>query len=141
MSILVVVNFEDLVFWIVQGFKKLAAEGYWTNPFPAGNWWDEWFSSFRVLGGWGTATSFWPFVPRYYYIVLGILTFYYLMAIIGGPKYGQIADWIILPATLPVLIGLITSDFGFIVVFNQASESRYLGFTYIPDYTTVHGIY
>ena len=113
MSLLVVINFEDLVFWIVIAFKRLAAEGYWANPFPAGNWWDEWFASFRVLGGWGTATSFWPFVPRYYYIVLGIGIFYYLMSILGGPKYGQIADWIILPGLLPVLIGLITSEFGF----------------------------
>ncbi len=111
LSLLVVINFEDVIFWVIQGIRG----NRW--PFPAGNWWDEYFASFRVLGGWGTATSFWPFVPRYYYIVFGILLPYYLMAIIGGPKFGQILSWIYLPVVLPVLIGLITSDFGFIVIF------------------------
>jgi hypothetical protein len=113
LSLLIVVNFEDVIFWTVQGIRN----NKW--PFPAGDWWDTLFASFRVLGNWGTATTFWPYVPRYYYVVLGILLPYYLFAIIGGPKYGQLLSWVLLPVVIPVLIGLITSDFGFIVIFSE----------------------
>jgi hypothetical protein len=113
LSLLVVINFEDVIFWTLQGIRNRE----W--PFPAGNWWDAYFASFRVLGNWGTATSFWPFVPRYYYVVLGILLPYYLIASFGGPKYGQILSWIYLPAIIPVLIGTITSEFGFIIILIQ----------------------
>jgi hypothetical protein len=109
-NLLVVLNFEDFVYWMVEWIveKKF--------PFPAKNWWDREITPFRVLGNWGTATKFWPYIPRFYYIVGVILLSYYLMTILGGSKASQVMDWILLPVLIPFIIGFITSDFGFIVI-------------------------
>ncbi len=108
--LLFVVNFEDVIFWMMVWIRN------GSYPYPAGNWWDSTFASFRVLGNWGTATSFWPYVPRYYYVVSGLLIPYYFMVLLGGTKYGQVLAWIYLPAIIPVLIGLVTGEILFTVI-------------------------
>ena len=110
LSLLVVINFEDVVFWTLQGIKNQK----W--PFPAGNWWDTFLHHLEFSEIGGRQHQFWPFVPRYYYVVFGIMLPYYLFTSFKGPKYGQILAWIYFPVLIPVLIGTITSEFGFIVI-------------------------
>ncbi len=80
MSLLVVVVVEDFTFWMVEWVVEKQF------PFPAVNWWDVEITPFRVLGNWGTATNFWPYIPRFYYIVVPILLLYYLISGLGGSE-------------------------------------------------------
>ncbi len=119
LNLLVVLAVEDFVFWIVEWIVERQF------PFPAKNWWDVVITPFRVLGNWGTATSFWPYIPRFYYIVAVILISYFLINRLGGPKYNQIVDWIFLPVLLPFFIGFITSDLAFVVLLTIISILGY----------------
>ncbi len=111
MNLLLVIAVEDLTYWMVEWVVENQF------PFPAINWWDDEITSFRVLGNWGTETNFWPYVPRAYYIIGTILLVYFLINQFGGPKYTQIADWVLYPFLIPFFIGfLIPYDLTFIVI-------------------------
>ena len=121
MSLLLVISAEDITYWMVEW----AVEKQF--PFPAKNWWDREITSFRVLGNLGTETSFWPYVPRAYYILGTIIIVYYLMNQLGGPKYGQIADWVLFPFLIPFFTGfIIPNDITFIVVLIIISSLGYI---------------
>jgi hypothetical protein len=111
MNLLLVISVEDITYWMVEwGVERVF-------PFPAKNWWDVEITSFRALGGWGTATNFWPYVPRGYYFLGVIILSYFLMSQLGGPKYGQIAGWIWIPFLIPFFIGfIISSDLTFYIL-------------------------
>jgi hypothetical protein len=120
LSLLLVVNFEDVIFWMTSWIRT------GNYPYPAGNWWDPIFASFRVLGNWGTATSFWPYFPRYYYVVGGMLIPYYIIVLLGGSKYGQIFAWLYLPAVIPVLVGLVSSELVFMIILIISMSGCYI---------------
>ena len=119
MNLLVVVVVEDFTFWMVEWVVEKQF------PFPAVNWWDIEITPFRVLGNWGTATNFWPYIPRFYYIVLPILIVYFLISGLGGPKYHQIGDWVFLPVLIPFFIGFLMQDLGFIIILITLSTIGY----------------
>ncbi|NVM55093.1 MAG: hypothetical protein HWN66_15415 [Candidatus Helarchaeota archaeon] len=104
MGLLFMAMFEDFVFWMCQW----AHTG--TYPYPAGNWWDSYFASFRVLGGLGKAIPFWPYVPFYYLPGFAIVTIFYL-ASYKGAATSRIAAWVIGPFFLAIIAGtLVVND-------------------------------
>ena len=120
MNLLLVIAVEDITYWMVEWIVERQF------PFPANNWWDREITSFRVLGGWGTATEFPPFVPRAYYILGTILISYFLISQLKGPKYSQIADWIVIPFLIPFFIGFIVpNDIIFIIILIISSAIGY----------------
>ena len=54
---------EDLAFFIALGFHQRRF------PFPVSNWYDDYITKLVHLG---QATTFWPFAPRFYYILPSI---------------------------------------------------------------------
>ena len=105
MGLLFMAVFEDIIYWI----------GQWIHlsvfPFPAGNWWDSTFASFRVLGNLGQPIPFWPYVPKYYLPGYAMIIGYYICCKIS-PKASRIFAWIVGPLFLAILGGaLITEDF------------------------------
>lgn len=96
--------FEDLIFWIGQWIDT----GHY--PFPAGDWWDNSFASFRILGGIGKPIPFWPFVPTYYIISFPMIILYYISSYYS-PIYSRITFFLIGPLFLAILAGTLTKDF------------------------------
>jgi len=56
---------EDLAFFIALGFHQRRF------PFPVSNWYDDAFYIAKLVHL-GQATTFWPFAPRFYYILPSI---------------------------------------------------------------------
>ena len=95
---------EDIVYWIGQW----ASTGVY--PFPAGDWWDSYFASYRVLGGWGQAIPVWPYVPFYYVPSITMLLIYYLSAH-KGALYGRLVAWLVGPIFIGIILGAFVNDF------------------------------
>jgi hypothetical protein len=97
-GLLYFVMFEDVIYWMCQ----------WVHtgryPFPAGNWWDSYFASFKVLGGLGQALPFFPYVPFYYIPGFTMVIAYYACAFYR-PLTSRISAWIIGPLFLAILGG------------------------------------
>lgn len=95
---------EDFVFWLCQwGSTSI-------YPFPAGDWWDGMFATYRVLGNWGQAIPFWPYIPFYYLPSIAMLCIYYLSAY-KGALYGRITAWLIGPIFLVIVGAAFLDDF------------------------------
>ena len=104
-GLLFMAMFEDVIYWMGQWIDK------GEFPFPAGDWWDSYFASFRVLGNLGQPIPFWPEFPKYYLPGFGMVIGYYSCCIMG-PKASRIFAWIVGPLFLAVLGGaLVTEDF------------------------------
>lgn len=92
--------FEDLTFWMCQ----------WVHlgnyPFPADNWWDSYFASFRVLGGLGQPLPFFPFVPLYYIPGFVMVIGYYCLAFYR-PLTSRISFTVIGPLFLAIIGGAV----------------------------------
>lgn len=103
MGLFFMAMFEDVIYWMSQWIDL----GIY--PFPAGNWWDNMFPSFRVLGGLGQPIPFWPFVPTYYLPGFGLVFGFYICSF-RGPKLSRIAFMIIGPLFIAILIGTLWND-------------------------------
>jgi hypothetical protein len=95
--------FEDVVYWMCQWIDT------GVYPYPAGNWWDSAFASFRVLGGLGHPISFWPYVP-FYYLPGFAMVFIFYIASYKGPITSRIAAWGIGPFFLAIVAGTMVDD-------------------------------
>lgn len=102
-SLLYTAMLEDLMFWISQWI------GTGIYPFPAPNWWDPYFASFRVLGGLGWPLPFWPYIPFYYIPGFIIVILYYISCYLG-PKTSRVFAWIVGPLWLAFLGGLFVDE-------------------------------
>ena len=91
---------EDVVYWMCQWIDT----GIY--PYPAPNWFDSFFASFRVLGGLGTAIPFFPYIPFFY--IPGFITaiLFYVFHFIN-PKAGRFVSWIAGPLFIGVILGTI----------------------------------
>jgi hypothetical protein len=103
MGLFYMAMFEDVIFWMCEW----GATGLY--PYPAGNWWDSYFASYRVLGGWGQAIPFWPFVPFYYLPGFSMVIIYYLIAY-RSATYGRATAWFIGPLFLAIIGGTLVDD-------------------------------
>jgi len=95
---------EDLMFWLCQW----GSTGIY--PFPAADWWDVIFASYRILGNWGRAVSFWPYVP-FYYLPSSVMIIIYYVAAYKGAIYGRITAWLIGPFFLVIVGTAFVNDF------------------------------
>lgn len=94
---------EDLVFFANEA---VLIGGY---PYPAGNWWDEWFASFRVLGGLGTALPFFPYVPRYYVFGFPLAGLWFLLSHrnrVVGTRYAMLVG----PLFIAIILGTLSGE-------------------------------
>nr|MDO8110045.1 hypothetical protein [Candidatus Sigynarchaeota archaeon] len=94
---------EDLGYWISQWIDTRV------YPFPAPDWFDSWFASFRVFGGIGQAIPFWPFVPVFYLPGFALIAVYYLAAR-KSTTWSRIVAWGIGPLFAWLIIGTQLSD-------------------------------
>ena len=95
--------FEDLVFFA----NEAALIGAY--PYPAGNWWDQSFASFRVLGGLGTALPFFPYVPRYYVLGFPLAGLWFLFSYRSkaiGSKYAIV----VAPLFIAIVLGTLSGE-------------------------------
>lgn len=99
--------FEDLVFFLNEAMLIGA------YPYPAGNWWDQWFASFRVLGGLGTALPFFPFVPRYYVLGFPLAGLWFLLSH-RNEKVGSRYAMVVGPIFIAIILGTLSGE-GFAV--------------------------
>ncbi len=111
--------FEDMIFFITLGLDL----GYY--PYPAGNWWDSTFASFRVLGGLGQPISFWPYTPIYYIPGFLLIIIFYICSF-RGAKYSRIAAWLIIPFYLGILIGTMVNDITALILLIAIPVVSYL---------------
>jgi len=95
---------EDFVFWLC----KWGSSGIY--PFPAADWWDSMFATYRVLGNWGQAINFWPYVPFYYLPSIAMLCIYYITAY-KKAICGRYAAWLIGPIFLVIVGAAFLDDF------------------------------
>ena len=103
MGLLFMAMFEDWVYWMCQWIDRAQ------YPYPAGNWWDSMFASFRVLGGLGQPLEVWPFVPLYY--IWGfIMALVYYLSCIAGPKVSRSVAWGIGPLFIAIIFGTFDSS-------------------------------
>ena len=102
-GLLFMAMFEDVIFWMAQWIDK------GVFPWPAGDWWDNTFASFRILGYLGQPVSFWPFFPKYYIPGFIMVIGYYSSCIIG-PKISRIYAWVVGPLFLSILVGAFLSE-------------------------------
>lgn len=109
MGLLFMAMFEDVIYWMSQWIDT----GIY--PFPAGDWWDTMFASFRVLGGLGQPIPIWPYVPAYYLPGFGMAIGFYVCSYLGA-KPSRIAFIIIAPLFTAVLLGTLHDEFFAIVV-------------------------
>jgi hypothetical protein len=118
--------FEDMIYFITLGLDLR----YY--PYPAGNWWDNAFASFRVLGGLGQAITFPPYTPIYYIPGFLMIIFFYIFSF-QGPKASRIAAWMIIPLYLGVLIGTMVGDLmaTILLITLPTASYLYLGIAYI----------
>ncbi len=97
------IMFEDVVYWIGYGID------FGIFPYPAANWWDIYLASFRVLGGFGRAVPFWPYVPLYYFPGFGIVILYYILSY-RSALLSRIMAWIIAPFFISIIAGALGND-------------------------------
>jgi len=109
MGLLFMTMLEDFIYWVGQWIET----GQY--PFPAPNWWDNTFASFRILGGLGKPIPFWPYVPQYYIPGFGMVAFFYIMSYLG-PKASRIAFIIICPLFIAILAGTFSTEFFALIV-------------------------
>jgi len=103
MGLLFMAMFEDWVYWMCQWIDRAA------YPYPAGNWWDSMFASFRVLGGLGQPMGIWPYVPLYYIYGFAMSVAYYLSCT-KGPKASRTVAWGIGPLFIAIILGTFDSS-------------------------------
>ncbi len=103
MGLLFMAMFEDVIFWLSLWMDK------GTYPFPAGNWWDSYIATFRVLGGAGWPLPIWPYFPFYYIPGFGMILIYYISSF-KSARAGRIAAWSIGPLFLAIVIGALGDD-------------------------------
>jgi hypothetical protein len=94
---------EDLAYWLCQWVEL----GIY--PFPAPDWFDGFFASFRVLGGIGRAIEFWPYVPLFYIPGYGAMIVYYLVSW-KSAKAGRFVAWIIGPFFIAIVAGTLVTE-------------------------------
>jgi hypothetical protein len=111
--------FEDLIYFITYGIDMSF------YPYPAGNWWDATFASFRVLGGLGQPISFWPFTPIYYIPGFIMIIAFYVCSFIGA-KSSRITAWLIIPFYLGILIGTMVGDLAALILLIVIPVGLYL---------------
>ncbi|MHA1756956.1 MAG: hypothetical protein ACTSVV_09315 [Promethearchaeota archaeon] len=99
---------------------------YGTFPFPAGDWYDEYIASFRVLGGLGQPIPIWPYVPIFYVFGFPIVFFYYLCAYFKDSKFSRIFAWFVGPFYLSILFGALGGDFQAIIILITLPIISYL---------------
>nr|MDO8085199.1 hypothetical protein [Candidatus Sigynarchaeum springense] len=119
MSLLYLFLMEDLTYWTCQGIEL------GTYPFPAGDWFDSYFASFRVLGGIGQAIPFWPYVPFFYIPGYAAIIAYYV-ASWRSAKAGRVVAWIVGPFFIAIIAGtLVTEEIatGLLITIPSASSA------------------
>ena len=109
MGLLYMAMFEDVIFWM----SKWIDTGVY--PYPAGDWWDVYFASFRVLGGLGRPIPFWPYIPIYYIPGFLMVIIFYISSYIG-PKSSRISAWVLGPLFLAVLAGTMVNNFAALII-------------------------
>jgi len=119
MGLLFMAMFEDVIYWMSQWIDTGA------YPFPAGDWWDTMFASFRVLGGLGQPIPVWPYVPTYYLPGFGMAIGFYVCSYLG-PKSSRIAFIIIAPLFIAVLLGTLHNELFAILVLISVPLVCYL---------------
>jgi len=89
---------EDIVYFVCESllFDR-------TYPYPVLDWYDQQLSVYGLLNL-GTATSFFPYVPRFYYLHLAICVPYFLIE--RWPMFRRV--WCSL--TLPSIVVIITTS-------------------------------
>ncbi len=102
-SLLYLFLVEDLTYWMCQWVEL----GIY--PFPATDWFDGFFASFRVLGGIGQAVPFWPYVPFFYIPGYGAMLVYYI-ASWRNAKAGRLVAWIIGPFFIAIVAGTLVTE-------------------------------
>ncbi len=103
MGLLFMALLEDVTYWACQW----ADTGIY--PFPAPDWWDSWFATFRVLGHMGRALPFWPFVPVYYVPGFAAVAIFYACSF-KGPAPSRVAFLAIGPLFAAVLLGVLWNN-------------------------------
>ena len=111
--------FEDLIYFITYGLD------FNFYPYPAGNWWDATFASFRVLGGLGQAIEFPPYTPIYYIPGFLMIIVFYVLSFIGA-KTSRIGAWLIIPLYSAVLIGTMVGDLAALILLIALPSVLYL---------------
>ncbi|MHA1147124.1 MAG: hypothetical protein ACTSR8_02655 [Promethearchaeota archaeon] len=119
MGLFFMAMFEDVIFWI-----SLAID-HGVYPFPAGNWWDSTFASFRVLGGLGKAIPFWPYVPTYYIPGFGLIISFYIFSYYG-PKSSRIVFMLIGPLFIAILLGTLHDELFAIIMLISVPTICYI---------------
>lgn len=126
---------EDLVYWLCQWVDTAV------YPFPAPNWFDAWFASFRVLGGIGSPLPWFPHVPLFYLPGFAIVLGYYLAGFVAGPRGSRIVAWIAGPLFVAIIGGTMVPDstaalllvvlpaisYGYVLALLLARRARRLG--------------
>ncbi|MBN2150340.1 MAG: hypothetical protein JW839_02725 [Candidatus Lokiarchaeota archaeon] len=102
-NLLYVFLLEDLTYWFCQWAETGA------YPFPAPDWFDGFFASFRVLGGIGRAVPFWPYIPLFYIPGYSAVIVYYI-ASWRSAKAGRVVAWIIGPIFIAIVAGTMLSE-------------------------------
>ncbi len=92
--------FEDIIFWISDGINNNV------YPFPVGNWYDDQFTFFYLFGL-GKATSFFPYVPRFYYLFAVVCGVYLFFHKINNHKLKHIWSMLTLVPTFILIFGSI----------------------------------
>ncbi|MEX2684490.1 MAG: hypothetical protein Q6373_023165 [Candidatus Sigynarchaeota archaeon] len=102
-SLLYMFLLEDLTYWTCQWIEL------GVYPFPAVDWFDAFFASFRVLGGIGQAIPVWPYVPFFYIPGYAMILVYYL-ASWRSAKAGRVVAWIIGPFFIAIIAGTLVTE-------------------------------
>lgn len=102
-NLLYVFLLEDLAYWACQWAETGA------YPFPAVDWFDAFFASFRVLGGIGRPIPFWPHVPIFYLPGYAAILAYYVTSF-RSAKAGRVVALVIGPLFIAILAGALVPD-------------------------------
>jgi hypothetical protein len=103
MGLLYMFTLEDLVYWICNWIDT------GVYPFPAGDWWDSFFASFRVLGNLGQPLPFWPPVPLFYIPAFSIMIAYVLLSL-HDARYSRAFSWVIGPIFVAIIVGTLGNE-------------------------------
>ncbi len=99
MAVFTMAMVEDITYFISLWIDSGA------YPFPSGDWWSHFYSSYRVLGL-GHPTTFPPYVPVHYWVGFPSVIVYFI-ASFKSAKWGRAAAWFIGPLFLAVLVGAV----------------------------------
>ena len=102
-SLLYIFLLEDLVYWLCQWVTTAV------YPFPAPDWFDGFFASFRVLGGIGQGIPFWPYIPFFYIPGYSAMFVYYFVSW-RSAKAGRLAAWMIGPFFIAIVAGALATE-------------------------------